>query len=344
MSASASEPRPAAQQGQQLRQQIEPEHGDMVGVNQIDSTGDFLANPEYPEQTWLQSLECAVPEELAIPGLTPDSSSHSPPIINWPAELGGNSQPSRHAHAPSEPVLINNTPDDSTQPPLDPSLPGTASVDCQPTIFPTCACLSTMYLTLNTLQQMTTFTFPFALHPLREAMQTASDVIACKQCPTKFITAIQNVQLLGTLLVSIAERFSKVLHHINDEAARAEIADETKKFRLADLNTASGHLHTGGLGCLAAFSVELTPSEWQSMTKKVVRAEVHGPSDGNLCCPSFLGLIKQMRQRQEGWHCRTMVADAPNGLPVGNCLPKENHLCLKLAACAERITQEFDWS
>jgi hypothetical protein len=151
-------------------------------------------------------------------------------------------------------------------------------------------------------------------------MQTASDVLACDICPQKFISAIQNTQLIGTLLVTIAERFSKILEAISTEAGRAEEAGEAKKFRLADLNTSTGHLHTNGIGCAAAFNINLDPGEWRSLAKKVVRAEVYGPGDGELAdrrgwnmadswvgegherCSFFLGLAEKMRRRQEYWH------------------------------------------
>lgn len=43
-------------------------------------------------------------------------------------------------------------------------------------------------------------------------MQTALTVPKCENCLTRMISAIRNTQLVDTLLRSIAERFSKVLH------------------------------------------------------------------------------------------------------------------------------------
>lgn len=177
-------------------------------------------------------------------------------------------------------------------------------------------------------------------------MATASEILACEQCPKSFISSVQNTQLVGTLLTSIAERFARVLESINAEAERAETAHESKKFRLADLNTSTSHLHTGGLGCAAAFSIDLSPAEWRSMAKKVVRAEVHGPSEGNACCPYFLGVTRQMAERQERWHGEghAMPKDCPKGVPVGRQMPKEEHVCFKLVAFAERMVGGMDWS
>ena len=279
------------------------------------------------------------PNENAVPGLTPDSSSNSPPTLNLPPELQ-NTQLGSHSHR-----------DPSTQLLLDPSLASQAgsNLGMPACSMPSCACLSTMYLTLNNLQSMdNAFTFPFALHPIREAMQTCAEVIACQECPQRFITAIQNTQLIGTLLMSIAERFSKILESISAEAIRAEAANQGKKFLLQDLNTSTSHLHAGGLGCAAAFSIDLSPAEWRSMSKKVVRAEVHGPTDGNHCCPYFMGLTDQMEERQNYFISHPMPEDFPRdhetGKPIGGPnIPKEDHVCLKFVAYARKLVEGYDW-
>ncbi|RMZ07637.1 hypothetical protein D0862_04214 [Hortaea werneckii] len=67
---------------------------------------------------------------------------------------------------------------------------------------PSCACLATLYLTLSTLQppSPSSPSFPHTLAPLRTAMQTATSILSCPICPQKFLSAMQNTQLLGTLL------------------------------------------------------------------------------------------------------------------------------------------------
>ena len=100
-----------------------------------------------------------------------------------------------------------------------------------------------------------------------------------------------------------AERFGKVLAALTTEAQRAAACGEGKRFRLADLNTSTAHLHTGGIGCAAAFSVSLGPDEWRSLCKKVVRAEVFGPGDAdNSGGASLIGAVEQMEKRQLMWH------------------------------------------
>lgn len=285
----------------------------------------------------------------SAPDLTRDNSSEdSPPALNVSTEL----QNHHHYHQP--PVPVDHT----------------AEIGATDQL-PTCACLSTLYLTLSNLATMDpSFSFPTALHPLREAMSTASQVLSCTACPTRFITGLQNVQLLNALLMSLAERFSRVLISITTEATSLEqhnasafpSEQRTKLFRLADLST-PGHLHTGGLGCAAAFSLSFTPAEWRSMAKKVVRAEVHGPSDATSCCAYLLGLISAMEKRQDQWHkmpppmdfpkdnngnvmLRSMtVGEGAGGHAIGSeCDPAQEHLCLKMLEGTRRMVDTFDWS
>ncbi|KAI7287467.1 hypothetical protein KC345_g477 [Hortaea werneckii] len=102
----------------------------------------------------------------------------------------------------------------------------------QPSLLPppSCACLSTLYLTLSTLQQQqpqspsssSSPSFPHTLVPLRKAMQTATSILTCPICPQRFLSAMQNTQLLGTLLVCLAERFRGVVEGIEGEGKGEE--------------------------------------------------------------------------------------------------------------------------
>ncbi|KAF2717757.1 hypothetical protein K431DRAFT_232414 [Polychaeton citri CBS 116435] len=306
-------------------------------------------------QPWVQpnggAWDFLVGDASIVPGLTPDTSEHSPPTIGRSIETSQNT-----SHR-----------DISTQLLLDPALAPPSQLTNGsnlglPNSLPSCACLSTIYLTLNTLTSMDAgYKFPYALHPLRDAMQTASDIIDCEQCPQRFITALQNTQLLGTLLMSIAERFGKVLDSISTESIRADLVGENKKFRLADLSQGNSHLHTGGLGCAAAFSIDLSPKEWRTMCKKVVRAEIDGPSrsdreDGHHKCPYFKGVLQKMRDRQQAWHSsqKKLPDDFPrdsNGLPIGG--PRDHathdvsgseHLCLRMVNMADQLVGNINWS
>jgi hypothetical protein len=329
-------------------------HGDF-------STGDSMFAPDGNVQPWtVPGLDWSVPDGIglafddSVPDLTRDNSSeNTPPTLNFPTQLQETPQYMHQTHH----LPVDN-----------------ATEICATDQLPTCACLSTLYLTLSNLATMDpTFSFPTVLHPLREAMLTASQVIPCEVCPTRFLTGLQNVQLLNALLMSLAERFSRVLTSISNEANALEnhnataspSAQKSKPFRLADLST-PGHLHTGGLSCAAAFSLSFTPAEWRTMAKKVVRAEVYGPSDGNECCAFFLGLVKAMETRQNRWHNMPPPSDfpkdsngnrlqrdlTPGGHGVGHvagsqCVTangEEEPLCVKMLAGTRRMVDGFDWS
>jgi hypothetical protein len=300
----------------------------------------------YPD--W--SIPTEQPLDTTAPDLTRDNSSNdSPPTFDIPTELLyiPQSMPRTHGLPQAHTASVSTT-----------------------TQLPTCACLSTLYLTLANLATMDpTFSFPTTLHPVREAMSIASQVLTCPTCPTRFITGLQNVQLLNALLMSLAERFSRILTSISSEADALQLHNATvsppqqksKTFRLADLST-PGHLHTGGLGCAAAFSLSFTPAEWRSMAKKVVRAEVYGHPDETECRPYLMGLIPAMEERQDRWHQMPPPEDFPKdreGKPrsrkvattsgtdsfvaVNEHHGESEHLCLKTLAAIRLMVEGFDW-
>ncbi|KAK3068993.1 hypothetical protein LTR53_013015 [Teratosphaeriaceae sp. CCFEE 6253] len=346
--------------GEQLGLDLSADGGD--GAGGVEGLNGMPGVGMMPE--WFQTADWAVPAEHSLPGLTPDSASNSPPTINLPLDLFSTGTSARLAAlpliAPAPPPPLpshrhhsHHHHTGSTQLLLSPNPHSPGANLTMPLPSPPCACLSTLYLTLSTLQTLPPdFPFPASLHPLRAALHTASEVLACAHCPTQFLSAVQNTHLAGTLLVSIAERFGKVLSAIDREAERVEFEGTAKRFRLADLNTSTAHLHAGGLGCAGAFNIDLSGSEWRRLAKKVVRAEVHGPSDGNVCCAYLLGVIGQMERRQDGWlDCDTRVGadlDIPRdreGAPMGgSAIPREEHLCIKMCAYARQLVGAFDWS
>ena len=215
-------------------------------------------------------------------------------------------------------------------------------------LLPSCGCLSSLFFYLTSLnsEATKTATFPFALHSLRPAMQSALQIMDCQECPQRFMTAIQNTQLLGALIMSLADRFTKILAFISKEAEEAEAKGEEKAFRLADLNTSTAHLHTGGLSCAAAFNVHLSPQEWRSMAKKVVKAEVYGVN--NDCCVYYMLLVEKMEKRHTHFETRNLPDDFPTdhrtGLKMGGRnIPKEDHVCLKYAEMGRRLLEGADW-
>jgi hypothetical protein len=181
-------------------------------MNMATFDSAFVLDETLQPWTALGNLDWTVLGEQtydnSAPDLTRDNSSEeSPPMLNLPAELLNIPQTMQQNHQ----TLQNHT-------------AGAQSADQ----MPTCACLSTLYLTLSNLATMDPlFSFPTALQPIREAMSTASQVISCPVCPTRFITGLQNVQLLNALLMSLAERFSRILTSISNEAEALALHNTT---------------------------------------------------------------------------------------------------------------------
>ncbi|KAI6966912.1 hypothetical protein KC327_g5087 [Hortaea werneckii] len=307
-----------------------------------------------------------IPGQDALPGLTPDFANNfpsegiSPPIVNVPPELllprqtGVGKDASRENDFLSDgrPIpapggkgewgddgnLVSTLLPPITTPtafPLTPPPPPPNPQDLhhhhqhQPSLLPppSCACLSTLYLTLSTLQphqspsSPSSPSFPHTLVPLRKAMQTATSILTCPICPQKFLSAMQNTQLLGTLLVW------------------GKKEEEGPSLRSSSTSTSS-----------------TSPSPFAATTTTTTANPPPPPIH-------FLALTKAMYDRQLAWHSSTkeivdargevktipsLPEDFPRdrkGRPIGGpSLRKEDHMCLKFRGFAEKLVDGLDWS
>ncbi|KAI7162831.1 hypothetical protein KC349_g1706 [Hortaea werneckii] len=260
----------------------------------------------------------------------------------------------------------------------------------QPSLLPTpsCACLSTLYLTLSTLQQQPPLpsspdpphSFPQTLLPLRTAMQTATSILTCPYCPQKFLSAMQNTQLLGTLLVCIAERFRGVVEGIEAEATGKGKGEEWRSWakgvvwgevygRGRRRKRGDGKEGCGEGGVEDDGETEEGRGEDDDPS---LRSSPLPPSFSTLS-PStttnpppihFLALTKAMYDRQLAWHSSTKeIVDAADGKvktipslpedfphdregkPIGGpSVRREDHMCLKFRGFAEKLVEGLDWS
>lgn len=193
---------------------------------------------------------------------------------------------------------------------IDPSLTNPRSTDPtfdhqlglppnQPAPEAPCTCLSLMYLTMTELQTMSTFAFPAVIHTQRHAMSAASSLIHCPKCPTATLSVIQNVQSLGALLSTIAERFHKILSEIDVQAEELERTGQKKEFRLGDSDPTNQYLHTGMPDCPMGFDIQLDGKDWKALTKKALKSEVLGGGSSRI---SLAALLDEFEQRQLRWH------------------------------------------
>ncbi|KAI5464965.1 hypothetical protein BGZ63DRAFT_421952 [Mariannaea sp. PMI_226] len=167
---------------------------------------------------------------------------------------------------------------------------------------PSCSCLASIYLCLEeTRATHSNMSFSSGLIRLRTVVSRALGILQCQVCPTNFVWAMQNSQLLNTLLVSMAETYRRLVQSIEEEAKRAASNDETKPLLISetqpgllDLGSADGNFSSPSL------RVTLAPHQWEAMAKSAVRQEIFGSADANLA--SFSRLLQLMEERQLGWH------------------------------------------
>ena len=281
-------------------------------------------------------------------------------------------------------LLPSSTTTALSPPPPNPNPQNPHHQQQPPPPFPTpsCACLSTLYLTLSTLQQHqqappSSSSFPQTLTPLRTAMQTATTTLTCPICPQKFLSAMQNTQLLGTLLVCIAERFRGVVEGIEEEGKGKEGKGEEwrawakgvvwgeiygKKKKKEKEGCEKGGVEDGGE---AAGEEEEDPSLRPSASTSSSSSAPFATTTTTTNSPPihFLALTKAMYDRQLAWHSSTKeVVDAGGkvqripslpedfprdreGKPIGGpSLRREDHMCLKFRGFAEKLVEGLDWS
>ncbi|KAF0322363.1 lactose regulatory protein LAC9 [Colletotrichum asianum] len=169
-----------------------------------------------------------------------------------------------------------------------------------------CACLASLYLMLDQMQANEEMAFPSGLHFLRGMMVKARDIIHCPICPTRFLSATQNMPLLGGLMMSIARQCGIVLEAIESEATTATRLNHTKAIEFQGLGSdgvvslpdAPSHVPVSNVS--GGFSVQMHPLEWMILANKAVKTEIYGLDGASKS--SFMGLLEVLEERQGTWH------------------------------------------
>ncbi|KAJ4117581.1 hypothetical protein NW768_010946 [Fusarium equiseti] len=184
---------------------------------------------------------------------------------------------------------------------------------------PSCSCLATFYLTMDDLCKNTDLVFSSGLMFLREKLSTVSQLAHCQICPTQYLSSMQNIQLLGTLLMSIAKQYGVVLESI------------TKESELMFEKGQPMYIHFGstGQGSAPSFYLETSPSEWVALARRAVKKEVYGNDDKE---DSLWGLIHLLERRQAKWHALPPKPDCPY-----RRLAEKEPLCLKILQGAKQF-------
>ncbi|SPJ88028.1 uncharacterized protein FTOL_12497 [Fusarium torulosum] len=137
----------------------------------------------------------------------------------------------------------------------------------------TCACLASLYLSLEEVRKADDLPFTSRLSVLRHLTTTAAGIVQCQICPTKFLWAMQNSQLLNTLLISLAEGYKKIVQFVEDETRRSEEAHEAKLLFLTE--GPKLEMQPQGDSSLG-LSLSLDPQDWKSIANKTIKGELFG--------------------------------------------------------------------
>ncbi|KAK1856420.1 hypothetical protein CCHR01_00991 [Colletotrichum chrysophilum] len=170
-----------------------------------------------------------------------------------------------------------------------------------------CACLASLYLMLDQMQANEEMTFPSGLHFLRGMMVKARDIIHCPICPTRFLSATQNMSLLGGLMMSIARQYGSVLEAIESEATTATRLNQTKAIEFQGLGSDGVVSPPDAPSGAPGFSIQMHPLEWMILANKAVKTEIYGLDGASKS--SFMGLLEVLEERQRGWHSNPRSQD-----------------------------------
>lgn len=138
-------------------------------------------------------------------------------------------------------------------------------------------------------------------------MAQAREVIRCECCPTRFLSATQNMSLVGALVISIARQYGSVLDAIKLDATTAARLHQTKAIEFQGLASADDPPLAPGFDGFGGFGMQMHPLEWMILANRAVKAEIYG--SGGTSRSSFMGLLQALEERQRSWHSNPRSPD-----------------------------------
>lgn len=183
-----------------------------------------------------------------------------------------------------------------------------------------CACLASCYLTMDHLCKNERLTFPSGLQPLRKAIATATEMAHCQVCPGNNLFAMQNVQLLVALVMSIVKQYDVILQNIDEEGGSLDQQPNAKHlhFKAAEDEITNSSTTDGSLD----YPIEVSPTQWTNLAKRVVKNEVYGNGGSQ---DSLWALLVFIEQRQVKWHAVPPKRDCRH-----NHQPDDEPFCIKI--------------
>ncbi|KAM0564138.1 hypothetical protein ACHAPJ_000347 [Fusarium lateritium] len=228
-----------------------------------------------------------------------------------------------------------------------------------------CSCLSSLYLSLESLGRLPTEVIP-AMKVARNASKVAYDVINCSICsasllddPTKPppIQSFQNLMLLGALVPSACNAYATILEMVDAETALAKKQGRTFWFAFKDIGGLWGCIGNTNNGCTVINDYNnktMPPDMWRLTIRGLLRLDVYGLDEKDQEIPGAatyrqLGLkdvVEQLEERSKKRH-DALDALAATGhthevsgviYPTKPCTPSERN-CTKVLETA-RIALE----
>ncbi|KAH7159714.1 hypothetical protein B0J13DRAFT_111455 [Dactylonectria estremocensis] len=205
---------------------------------------------------------------------------------------------------------------------------------------PSCSCLASLYLSLEEMRSTDVAPFTTGLVQLRTVTARALAILQCPICPGEFVWAMQNSQLLNTLLVSIAETYRRLIEFIEQEAERATSNNESKVFFISETQPGDpGMEMRDGSHIPPSFSLALNPARWESLVKEAVKADVFGSPHSSLT--SFSDVLQLMEERQLGWHSGALPSCVRVGVNHHNHPPDKEPTCVMMVRHTKAIINGF---
>lgn len=179
-----------------------------------------------------------------------------------------------------------------------------------------CSCLASLYLALDSLQHLPK-SASAAITTARAACRTAYETISCPVCsmppldpssPTDApIQSVQNMMMLGALLLSLSNAYRTILRAVDEEAHAASLSSRRLTF---DISSYGARPPAASDDSVPARQLE--PAAWRLTVRALLKLEVYGPSEcapgseelgGHpLWQPGLKDVVRMMEERSRNRH------------------------------------------
>lgn len=238
------------------------------------------------------------------------------------------------------------------------STPESAKIQTPPdgSQLPLCSCLPTLYLALDSMQRPPA-EVGSAIRVARSAAKAAHNAILCPVCSSPpledvergpSIRSFQTLMLVGAVLPSTANQYSRILTMVDDEAALATAERRRLRFSLADYGGFWGNMAASENNCGAAAHLEgslMEPATWRLTARALLKIDVYG-IQASVPGEEFeqVGLrdvVQMMEERAVERHRRIddLIANGrrAEGHRCGvRTMPGETPTCLRIVEIAKR--------